>query len=168
MNALLPQRRLARPLHEVLPLLEVLDASYQRMRRRPLGAGACPSSLEQAPLGERLEWLHTQAPFMLLAQDTQADPVYFYSNATASERFGYSAEEFLVTPARFSAPPEGREERAELIERTYALGFTVGYSGVRVTKTGRLFRIHDVELWVVHDATGILIGLGALVWTAPL
>ncbi|MBJ6765031.1 MEKHLA domain-containing protein [Myxococcaceae bacterium JPH2] len=151
-----------------MPLLELLDTTYQRVRGSPLGRGVYPPALEQAPVRERLEWLHTQAPFMLLAQDTQPDPVYFYSNATASERFGYSAEEFLVTPARLSAPPEGREERAALIQRTYAHGIDVGYSGIRVTKFGQRFRIHDVELWLVHAAAGLCIGLGALVWTSPI
>jgi PAS domain-containing protein len=105
---------------------------------------------------------------MLLAQDAQPEPVYFYTNAAASRQFGYSAEEFLRTPARLSAPPDGREHRAAVIREVEERGFMKGYSGIRVTQGGKLFRIRDTELWLVHDAKGTHLGLGALVWPAPL
>ncbi|MCP3060357.1 MEKHLA domain-containing protein [Myxococcus sp. K38C18041901] len=155
-------------LHEVMPLLKWLDSSYQRYFGKPLGVGFCPPHLEHASDSTRLAWAHTEAPFMLLAQDVQPEPVYFYSNAAASRQFGYSAEELLRTPARLSAPPDGREDRAAVLRVVEERGYVTGYSGIRVTQGGKLFRIHDSELWRVHDAQGTRLGLGALVWPAPL
>ncbi|MCY1003527.1 MEKHLA domain-containing protein [Myxococcus sp. MISCRS1] len=155
-------------IHEVMPLLKLLDTTYRRYFNKPLGVGFCPPHLEHAADPTRLSWVHTQAPFMLLAQDAQPEPVYFYTNAAASRQFGYSAEEFLRTPARLSAPPDGREHRAAMIREVEERGFMKGYSGIRITQGGELFRIHDTELWLVHDAQGTHLGLGALVWPAPL
>ncbi|MFY1825615.1 MEKHLA domain-containing protein [Myxococcus fulvus] len=154
-------------IHEVLPLLKLLDASYQRYFGKALGVGFCPPHLEQASDPTRLAWVHGEAPFMLLAQDTQAEPVYFYSNASASKQFGYSADEFLRTPARLSAPPDGQKYRTALIRSVEERGSMTGYSGIRVTQGGKLFRIRDTELWLVHDAQGTHQGLGALVWPEP-
>ncbi|WP_426746249.1 MEKHLA domain-containing protein [Myxococcus faecalis] len=151
---------------EVMPLLKLLDASYQRHFGKPLGVGFCPPDLEHAPDPTRLSWVHAEAPFMLLAQGLQAEPLYFYSNAAASRQFGYSAEEFLRTPARLSAPPDGQEHRAAVIREVEARGSITGYSGLRVTKGGKLFRIRDAELWRIDDE-GIHRGMGALVWPAP-
>ncbi|NTX13794.1 MEKHLA domain-containing protein [Myxococcus sp. CA056] len=152
----------------VLPLLKMMDASYQRKRGKPLGVGFCPPHLEGAPPEARLEWVHTQAPFMLLAQDASEDPLYLYTNASASQHFGYTPEEFLSTPARHSATPEGQEDRDAAVKATYEKGSILGYTGVRITKGGKLFRIRDAELWLLHDEADRLVGLGALVWPGPL
>ncbi|MFY1825617.1 MEKHLA domain-containing protein [Myxococcus fulvus] len=152
-------------LHEVMPFLTLLDTSYRRYFGKPLGIGILPPHLEHASDLTRLAWVHTEAPFMLLAQDTQADPRFCYSNASASQQFGYSAEELLRTPARLSAPPEGREHRAALLRSVEERGSMTGYSGIRVAKDGKQFRIRDSELWLVHDAQGTRRGMGALVWT---
>ncbi|GEN10453.1 MEKHLA domain-containing protein [Myxococcus fulvus] len=155
-------------IHEVLPVLKMLDTSYQRHFSKPLGVGFCPSYIEHASDPTRLAWVHAEAPFLLLAQDAQAEPVFFYSNAAASRQFGYSAEEFLRMPARLSAPPDGQKQRAVLVQSVEERGFLTGYSGIRVTQGGKLFRIRDSELWRVEDPQGTHRGMGALVWPEPL
>ncbi|MCP3060359.1 MEKHLA domain-containing protein [Myxococcus sp. K38C18041901] len=152
-------------IHEVMPLLKWIDASYQQYFKKPLGIGSLPPHLEHASDPTRLAWVHTEAPFMVLAQDTQAEPLFFYSNAAASQQFGYSAEELLQMPARLSAPPDGQEHRAALLRVVEERGSMTGYSGIRVAKGGKLFRIRDSELWLIHDAQKNRRGMGALVWT---
>ncbi|NVJ25757.1 MEKHLA domain-containing protein [Myxococcus sp. AM011] len=151
----------------VLPVLKMIDASYQRQRGKPLGSGFCPPPLEKAPQEARLEWVHDQAPFMLLAQDVSADPVFIYTNASASHHFGYTPEEFLSLPSRLSATAEGQEDRNAAVNEALTKGARIGYGSVRVTKAGKLFRLRDGELFLLHDKDDARIGMGALVWPTP-
>ncbi|MFY2563354.1 MEKHLA domain-containing protein [Corallococcus terminator] len=151
----------------VLPILKLIDASYQRQRGKPLGSGFCPPHLEQAPQEARLEWVHTRAPFMLLAQDASEDPVYFYTNASASQHFGYTPEEFLALPSRLSATPEGQDDRNAAVKESLEKGSLIGYGCVRITREGKHFRLRDGELFLLRDKDEARIGMGALVWPAP-
>jgi len=40
-------------------------------------------------------------------------------------------------------------------------GFATGYSGVRISKSGRRFRIEDGVLWQLRDAGGMIHGVAA-------
>lgn len=47
-------------IHEVLPVLKMLDTSYQRHFSKPLGVGFCPSYIEHASDPTRLAWVHAE------------------------------------------------------------------------------------------------------------
>lgn len=95
-----------------------------------------------------------QAPFVVAAHGTEADPVLNYGNARALALWEMTWEEFTQTPSRLTAEPVHRDERARLLARTRQHGFVDDYSGVRVSKTGRRFRIEQAIVWNLTDSDG--------------
>jgi hypothetical protein len=87
------------------------------------------------------------APFVLVAHGTEADPVLNYGNAAALALWEMSWTELTRTPSRLTAEAPDREERARLLATVTARGFIDDYSGVRISKTGRRFRIARATVW---------------------
>lgn len=94
------------------------------------------------------------APFVVVSHGTEADPVLNYGNATALELWEMSWEELTSTPSRFTAEAPLREERARLLEEVTRHGFIDNYSGIRISKSGRRFRIAQATVWNVVDQAG--------------
>ncbi|MGA2853195.1 MAG: MEKHLA domain-containing protein [Verrucomicrobiota bacterium] len=88
-----------------------------------------------------------EAPFVLVSHGTEADPVLNYGNASALALWEMSWEELTRTPSRLTAEAPNREERAKLLEAVTARGFIDDYSGVRISKGGRRFRIRRATVW---------------------
>ena len=95
-----------------------------------------------------------QAPFVVVSHGTQADPVLDYGNAAALALWEMTWEELTRTPSRLTAEPVHRDERARLLARTREYGFVDDYSGIRISKTGRRFRIERAIVWNLTDAAG--------------
>ncbi len=57
-------------------------------------------------------------------------------------------------PSRLSAEPMEREQRARLLEQVKRHGFIDTYSGIRISATGRRFRIRSATVWNVIDVHG--------------
>ena len=72
-----------------------------------------------------------------------------------------SPQELIATPSRLTAEAELREAREHVLAETARKGYVTGYTGVRVSKTGRRFRIVDVTVWNVTDADGRPLGQAA-------
>ena len=70
--------------------------------------------------------------------------------------------EFTRTPSRLTAEAPNREERARLLAAVTAHGFIDDYSGIRIAKTGRRFRIAQATVWNLLDETGNYSGQAAL------
>ncbi|MDH3514460.1 MAG: MEKHLA domain-containing protein [Gammaproteobacteria bacterium] len=95
-----------------------------------------------------------QAPFVVASHGCENDPVFNYANRAALALFETGWAEFTSMPSRLSAEPMEREARARLLERVNRDGFIDDYSGVRITSTGRRFRIRCATVWNVTDANG--------------
>jgi PAS domain-containing protein len=138
-----------RPVHPATDLsvdsdfFDLLTASYARLVGTPL------ATREQGP-----DWLYHAAPFALLAHNTDADPRFIYANKTAQACFGYSWDAFLTLPSRLSAEAPDRAERQRLLAAVARNGFIADYSGVRVAKSGRRFRIEHGIIWQLVDEAG--------------
>lgn len=102
-----------------------------------------------------------RAPFVVLAHDAAADPVFTYANLTAQRLFERPWREIIGLPSRYSAEPLAREERARLLDQVARQGYTDNYSGVRVTASGRRFRVHRAIVWNLIEADGTLCGQAA-------
>ena len=130
---------------------EAIAASFQRLTGRALlGAGTDGAAAGPQPLWAAL----LEHPRMaLLSVGTQADPVLNYGNEAALALFEMSWEQLTVTPGRLTAQLEHeREERQHLLDSVAARGFMLTYSGVRVSSTGRRFRIRDAAVFnIVED-----------------
>jgi hypothetical protein len=123
----------------------VLDSFARRLGRELVAREGAPA--EQA---ERL-W---EAPFVVVSHGTQADPVLNFGNARALALWEMTWDELTQTPSRLTAEPVHRDERARLLARTREHGFVDDYSGIRISKTGRRFRIEQAIVWNLADAVG--------------
>lgn len=93
-------------------------------------------------------------PAVVLAHGTQADPVFFYGNAKALQVFELQAEQLITMPSRTSAEPIHRDERARFMAEVTEKGRVCDYAGVRVTSTGRRFRMEQARVWNLIDPDG--------------
>jgi len=91
------------------------------------------------------------APFVVISHGTEADPILNYGNQTALRLWDMSWEEFTKTPSRLTAEPMNREERARLLAEVAKKGFIDDYQGVRISKSGRRFRIDKAIVWNLID-----------------
>jgi hypothetical protein len=103
-------------------------------------------------------WSAEQA---IVAHGTEADPVFFFGNATALRLFEMPFEEFTRLPSRLSAEPMLREERQRLLDRVARDGIIQDYAGVRISASGRRFRILNAEVWNLTDESGRAAGQAA-------
>lgn len=129
-------------------LLSLIPESYQRLVGHPLPDAHTPEAL----------W---EAPRVIVAHGTQADPLFFYGNRLALELFDTDFATFTRMPSRLSAEPLLREERARLLQRVSAHGYINDYSGVRISATGRRFRIEQAVVWNLIDAGQVCHGQAA-------
>ena len=137
----------------ILQSLSILD-SYKRTVGEPLlDSGGGSLSVAEAPAA----LFH--APFVCVSHGAEKEPVFNYGNAAALSLFGHSWAAFTRLESRLSAAADDAEAQRE---RKAALstalnspaGFVRGYSGVRVTASGRRFTINDATLWTMRTPTG--------------
>lgn len=128
----------------------LLTRSYLTIVGRPL-----------VPAGSDARWLYDAAPFPVLAHDTASDPRFVYANRAAQACFGYALDEIIGMPSRLSAEAPDRAERARLLGSVARDGFVAGYSGLRIAKSGRRFRIADGVVWQLVDSGAMVHGQAA-------
>lgn len=102
-----------------------------------------------------------EAPFVVVSHGVQADPILNYGNQVALALWEMPVEKLLQTPSRLTAEPMHRDERAKLMERTTREGYVDDYRGIRISSSGRRFRIDQATVWNLIDATGRLVGQAA-------
>ena len=102
-----------------------------------------------------------EAPFVVVSHGTQADPILNYGNRSALALWEMDIETFLATPSRMTAEPLHRDERAGLLARTTRDGYVDDYRGIRISRTGRRFRIDRAIVWNLLDAEGAHVGQAA-------
>lgn len=132
------------------PKLDLIAQSHRRLTGRAL----VPSIAD--PASEL--WT---APRVIVAHGTQADPVFFFGNRAALDRFEVTLDAFTTMPSRLSAEPMLREERQALLDRVGRDGFIDDYSGIRVSATGRRFRIEQATVWTLIDEQDAIHGQAA-------
>lgn len=102
-----------------------------------------------------------EARFALLSHTNAIEPVFNYANLIALELFELNWKELIKLPSRLSAEPVNQTERAKLLEQVTRHGFIDNYQGVRVSKTGKRFRIHNAIVWNLIDDDGVYQGQAA-------
>jgi PAS domain S-box-containing protein len=134
---------------------KLLADSYLRL----LGKSLTPDGMS-AETATR--WLYEEAPFGILAHNTDNDPTFVYGNRAAQNCFEYTWDELTSLRSRFSAEAPDREERRQFLENVQRDGFVTGYRGLRVTKSGKRFWIQDATIWQLTDEAGIYRGQAAM------
>jgi hypothetical protein len=131
-----------------------LARSYRHWTGRDLVAGAGDSSA--------LSRLVYEAPSVVVSHGLEEDPVLNYGNRAALALWDVSWVEFTRTPSRLTAEAPDRGERARLLETVARHGFIEDYSGVRISKAGRRFRIERATVWNLLTGDGRRCGQAAL------
>ncbi|MGD0252796.1 MAG: MEKHLA domain-containing protein [Verrucomicrobiota bacterium] len=103
-----------------------------------------------------------EAPFVVVSHGTEADPILNYGNRAALTLWEMSWEELTRTPSRLTAEAPSREKRARLLGTVTRRGFIDDYSGVRISKTGRRFRISHATVWNLLTEDGKPCGQAAM------
>lgn len=137
--------------------IEAIALSFMRLTGRPLVE-------HDNDLFQRL-W---SSPMAIVAHGTEDDPVFFFGNRTALTLFEMDFAHFTRLPSRLSAEPLLRSERASLLERVTRDGVIHDYAGVRISATGKRFRIEQAAVWNVTGEDGSALGQAAAFssWTA--
>jgi PAS domain-containing protein len=90
-----------------------------------------------------------------------SDHAFNYANRTALELFEYSWGELMGKPSSASAEPVHRDERRKLLDEVGRRGFIEDYSGIRISKNGRRFRINKATVFNLTDDAGRYVGQAA-------
>ena len=102
------------------------------------------------------------APFVVVSHGTERDPLLNYGNAAALKLWEMGWDQLLGTPSRFTAEAPDRKERARLLEAVTRHGYIDDYSGVRISSTGRRFRISGATVWNLVTSSGHPCGQAAM------
>ena len=92
----------------------------------------------------------------------EGSPVFNYATAAALQLWECSWETFVGLPSTKSAEADERSERQRVLEAVEQRGFLDDYAGIRISTTGRRFRIAGALIWNVRDDTDALVGQAAL------
>jgi hypothetical protein len=95
-----------------------------------------------------------EAPFVVASHGTGEDPVFNYANRAALTLFETGWPDFVSMPSRLSTEPMERAQRAQLLGSVSRRGCIDDYSGIRISTTGRRFRIRGATVWNLVDAHG--------------
>jgi PAS domain-containing protein len=90
-----------------------------------------------------------------------SDNVFNYANRAALELFAYSWSELIGQPSSASAEPVHRDERRRLLDEVGQNGFIENYSGIRISKHGRRFRINRATVFNLLDENETYVGQAA-------
>jgi hypothetical protein len=130
--------------------LALIAESFKRLLGRDL--------VEPAPDMAQALW---NAPRVIVAHAREEDPIFFFGNRCALERFEISAQDFIAMPSRLSAEALAREERQRLLQRVSDHGFIDDYAGVRISARGKRFKIEQAIVWNLLDSDGQMQGQAA-------
>lgn len=132
----------------------ILCDSYARLLGRPL--------LPDLPADDRaLVQALYDAPVVVVSHGTEADPVFWFANRTAQRLWEVDWPTFISMPSRRSVEPDEHADREALLRRAAEHGYIDDYRGVRISASGRRFRIEDVVLWNLTDDHGVRCGQAA-------
>jgi len=102
-----------------------------------------------------------EADFVVVAHNTADDPILNYANQKALDLWETNLETMLKLPSRKTAEPVHRNERAELLRRVTEDDYIDDYQGIRISATGKRFRIHQAVVWNLTDHEGKYAGQAA-------
>jgi len=125
--------------------------------RRLLGRELLGRSGDAAEDAKRL----FEAPFVVVSGGAEDDQILNYGNAAALRLWEMDWDTLVRTPSRNTAEPMHRAERAAFLARVREHGFVNDYSGIRISKNGRRFRIQQATVWNLVDPTGAFAGQAA-------
>ncbi|CAI6086011.1 hypothetical protein COHCIP112018_04874 [Cohnella sp. JJ-181] len=136
----------------------LLAESYRRLTGKSL--------IVAAPDADLVPLLY-DAPFALLSHGTENDPVLNYGNKTAQSLWEMDWRSFTGMPSRMTAEPMEQGVREAFMSEVRQKGYTDAYEGIRISGSGRRFRIERAAVWNLIDEDGVYRGQAAMFpsWT---
>lgn len=109
-----------------------------------------------------------KAPFAIVSHGIEEDPVFNFGNKVALELFELDWDQFIQLPSRNSVETTNRNQREELMRHVSNDGHMIDYSGMRISSTGKRFKIEGATIWNIIDEDGHYYGQAATFknWTA--
>jgi MEKHLA domain len=108
-------------------------------------------------LGEQVFY----ADFYILSHDRSTDPLLNYANQRVLDLWEVSWSELTRMHSRETAKSIDRDARSAIMAEVKANNYINGYSGVRISKTGKEFKILDGTVWNLYASTGDFCGQAA-------
>jgi len=104
------------------------------------------------------------APFALLAHDTDEDPKFVYANNAALLLFECEWSEIIGSPSRESAAPdkEIQDDRSALLAKALDNGFVDDYEGWRKSFKGTPFKVSNTTIFNIESPGGDAMGQAAV------
>lgn len=130
--------------HYLATHIQLLNDSYQRLFNQPL------ITAQEDNLAKTLFY----APFVLLSHNNASEPLFNYANHQGLELFEFDWRELITTPSKKSAEVINQTERAKLLQQVTEQGFISHYQGIRISKTGKRFKILQATVWNLIDPHG--------------
>jgi MEKHLA domain len=134
------------------------SARLARSFKKWTGRELLPGNFNTSELARKI----FETPFVVISHGTEADPILNYGNRAALVLWEMSWDEFTRTPSRLTAEPQNRKERTRLLEIVSQRGYIDDYSGVRISKGGRRFKISRATVWNLVSETGEPCGQAAM------
>jgi hypothetical protein len=94
------------------------------------------------------------APFVVVSSGTDADQILTYGNESALKLWDMPWDILCRTPSRQTAEPLHQEKRAAFLNEVRKRGYIENYEGIRISSTGRRFRIQEALVWNLIDEQG--------------
>ncbi len=133
----------------------MIFASHQRLFGRPLLVGS-----DTWPARQAAQELFGATP-VVLAHDGGSDPRLIYANAAAIRLWDRPWPCMVGMPSRLTAESLERPARRLALELASRHGAIANYSGIRVNRHGRRFRIQGARLWTLQGDCGQPLGQAA-------
>ena len=133
-------------------IVQLLD-SYQHWTGQQLVQGNL-GAMERARL-------LFNAPFAVLSHTAEDDPMFSYANLTAMNLFECDWSQITQMKSKSSAETPLQSDRKKLLTAVRKNGFSYSYTGVRISRTGRRFKISDAIVWNVLNKSGDFVGQAA-------
>lgn len=128
---------------EVIAWTQIILNSYQKL----LGKDLIDRQVSEEEQAKNLFF----SSFAVLSHGTQSDPIYNYGNQIALQLWERDWDELMKMPSCLSVEVILREDRQKILEATQKQGFIENFQGIRLSKTGKRYKINDITLWNLID-----------------
>jgi len=133
-------------------LAQQIVSSYQCLLGKPLLDSQHPRAL--------VEQLY-QLPAVILAHNGGDDPCFTYANLAAQRLWEMEWDQLVGMPSRYSAEPDHRDSRAQLLAQVQAKGYIDNYRGIRISASGQRFEIQQAVVFNLLNQEGQKVGQAA-------
>lgn len=139
----------------------LIGSFYQQTGRRLL-----PESGKSDEALSELQQL-VNSSFAIVSHGTQDPPIFNYANDAALALFEMQWSEFTSLPSSKSAERVSQSERDRLLSEVSKQGYIDNYQGVRITASGKRFKIENAVVWNLIDSADNYCGQAAILyrWT---